>query len=191
MSSRVDLGEGFRYASIIMRGSHTWIFSFVTALAVACGGSNEPPETVEPVSDVSADDVEQTASSDSPSGPNTDRLDETQQKPAAKPTAADPTFKEGGSVNEAIKAVPQGSDRVNIDQEALSKPLQDPALYEPCKMGAAHFKMKIAVWEGKAVGIDLTTMPNNPKLSDCLKERVRGVTWQDKVKSLNTVEYQF
>jgi hypothetical protein len=176
-----------------MRGSHTWIFSFVTALAVACGGSNEPAETVEPVSDVSADDVEQTASSDSPSGssPSSDRLDETEQKPAAKPTSAEPTFKEGGTVEEAVKAVPQGADRVNIEQEALSRPLQDPALYEPCKMGAAHFKMRIAVWDGKAVGIDLTTTPQNPKLADCLKERIRAVTWVDKVKSLNTVEYAF
>jgi hypothetical protein len=67
----------------------------------------------------------------------------------------------------------------------------DPKLYESCKLGIAHFKVKVAVWDGKAVGIDLTTIPNNPKLGDCIKGRIREVTWKDKVKSLNTVEYQF
>lgn len=177
-----------------MRGSHTWILSFAAALAVACGGSNPPPEEAEPVSDVSPDDIEQTASSETPGGgnePATDRLDEpSEQKPETKTAGAEPAFKEGGTVNEAIQAVPQGADRVNIEQEALGKPLQDVTLYEPCKPGAARIKLRIAVWEGKAVGIDLTTTPNNPKLTECLKERIRGITWPDKVKSLNTVEYQ-
>jgi len=87
--------------------------------------------------------------------------------------------------------VPQGTPRLNVETEALSKPLMDGKLYEPCKLGSGHFKVRVAVWNGKAVGIDLTTTPNNPKLAECLKGRIREVTWDDKVKSLNTVEYQF
>ena len=92
---------------------------------------------------------------------------------------------------EAIKAVPQGAERANIDQETLGKPLQDFAVYEPCKPGTAKVKMNIAVWDGKAVGIDVATTPKNEKLAGCIKDRIKGLTWQAKVKSLNTVEYSF
>jgi len=96
------------------------------------------------------------------------------------------------SVNDAINAVPPAAERENIEPEVLGKPLSDPKLYEPCKLGAgAHFKLKVAVWDGRAVGIDVSTTPNNPKLSECIKAEVMKVTWPDKVKSLNTVEYQF
>jgi hypothetical protein len=176
-----------------MRGTSTWILSFAAALAIACGGSTPPPEEAEPASDVSPDDVEQTASTatSARSSDEPDRLDETsEQKPSAKSAGPEPVFKEGGSVNEAIQAVPQGADRVNLDQETLGKPLQDVALYEPCKPGAARIKLKVAVWDGRAVGIDLATTPKNPKLEECLKQQIRGISWPDKVRSLNTVEYQ-
>ena len=45
------------------------------------------------------------------------------------------------------------------------------------------------MWRGKAVAIDLTTTPKNPKLAECLKGRIREITWPAKVPSLNTVEY--
>ena len=111
-------------------------------------------------------------------------------KPEAAPVA-EPAFTDGMSVAEAIKAVPQGAERANIDNETLGKPLQDFAVYEPCKPGTTKVKMKIAVWDGKAVGLDVTSTPKNDKLVACIKDRIKGVTWQAKVKSLNTVEYSF
>jgi hypothetical protein len=45
------------------------------------------------------------------------------------------------------------------------------------------------VWDGKAVGLDLTTTPKSQKFADCIAERLRSITWPDKVKSLNIVEY--
>ena len=111
-------------------------------------------------------------------------------KPAEKPAAPEPVFADG-SVADAIKAVPVGSERANIDQETLSVPIKDFAVYEPCKPGAAHIKMKIAIWDGKAVGIDVTTTPKNEKLATCIKSQVRTLTWKAHVKSLNTVEYSF
>ncbi len=96
------------------------------------------------------------------------------------------------SVEEAITAVPQGTTRENVDQEELGKPLMNEDLYKPCKIAPSnHFKVRIAVWEGKAVGMDVTATPKNPKLEDCVKEQIKTVTWKQKVKSLNTVEYQF
>jgi hypothetical protein len=101
---------------------------------------------------------------------------------------AEPTFTPDMSVEDAIKAT-QSTERLNVDQETLSKPLEDQALYEPCKPGTTHFKLRVAVWRGKAVAIDLSTTPNNPKLTECLKGRLRELTWPAKVPSLNTVEY--
>ena len=153
-------------------------------LLSACGGSTPPPE--EPTNTVESPTETPPAEEPKPDA------EANEEKPPEKPAeVADPEFKEGGSVDEAIKAVPQGTPRLNIETEELSKPLMDGKLYEPCKVGSAHFKVKVAVWNGKAVGIDLTTTPNNPKLADCIKGRIREITWNDKVKSLNTVEYQF
>lgn len=92
------------------------------------------------------------------------------------------------SVDDAIKAA-ESTERLNVDQETLSKPLQDEALYAPCKPGSAHFTLRIAVWRGKAVAMDITTTPKNPKLAECLKTRIHELTWPAKVPSLNTVEY--
>jgi hypothetical protein len=167
-----------------MPGTTIWLSGAFFLLLSSCGGSKAPPEepsnTVEeptsPPPEESKNDIEQ-------------KTDEPDEKPAA--AVPPPEFKEGGSVDDAIKAVPQGTPRLNMETEVLSKPLMDGKLYEPCKLGTAHFKVKVAVWDGKAVGIDLTTTPNNPKLADCIKGRIREITWEDKVKSLNTVEYQF
>ena len=66
-----------------------------------------------------------------------------------------------------------------------------PSAFEACKIGNAHFQVKVAIWDGKAVGVDLTTKPKNPKLEQCVKDQIKMVTWKQSVKSLNTVEYQF
>lgn len=153
--------------------------------AAACGGSAPPtvdPSTVSPTPAATA-----TASATTPP-------DDTAPKPDAesappKEEVVEPTFTPDMSVDDAIKAIPQSAERVNVDQETLSKPLQEESLYAPCKPGAAHFTLRIAVWRGKAVAIDLTTNPKSPKLAECLKGRIRDLTWSVKVPSLNTVEY--
>jgi hypothetical protein len=111
-------------------------------------------------------------------------------RPAA-PVAPEPQFTDGMSVADAIKAVPQGAERANIDQETLAMPIQDTSVYEPCKPGAERIKMKIAVWDGKAVGLDVTSTPKNDKLVACIKEQIKKLSWKARVKSLNTVEYSF
>jgi hypothetical protein len=109
-------------------------------------------------------------------------------KRAPKEEVVEPTFTPDMSVDDAIKAA-QSTERLNVDQETLSKPLEEPALYEPCKPGTTHFKLRVAVWRGKAVAIDLSTTPKNEKLTECLKGRIRQLTWPAKVPSLNAVEY--
>jgi hypothetical protein len=98
----------------------------------------------------------------------------------------DPEFKEGGSVDEAIKAVPQGLPRENLEQEALDKPLLNVDLYDPCKLTpSSHFEIRFAVWDGRCVGVDVKTTPKNPKLEACLRDVVSQVKWRERTKSLN------
>jgi hypothetical protein len=162
------------------------LLSFVL---IACGGSSPPPAEAPESPSVEASPPEtpkaaENAESETPA-------EEAEAPKAPKPEPKDPEFKENGSVDEAIAAVPVSSERLNIDQETLGKPLQDPALYEPCKPGNARFKFRVAVWNGKAVGLDMTSTPKNPKLEECIKGRIRELTWRDKVRALNTVEYSF
>jgi nucleoid-associated protein YgaU len=158
---------------------------------VACGGSQPPASDASSETPAEEAPAETVPSSSAEGAEGEAATEEPAAEKTAKPEPKDPEFKENGSVNEAIAAVPVASDRLNIDQETLGKPLQDPALYEPCKPGNAKFKFRVAVWNGKAVGLDMSSTPKNPKLEECIKARIRELTWRDKVRALNTVEYQF
>jgi hypothetical protein len=104
----------------------------------------------------------------------------------------DPEFKEGGSVNDAINAVPQGLPRENMEQEVLDKPLLDTSLYAPCKLSPAnHFEIKFAVWNGRIVGMDVKSTPKNPKLEACVRDAAMKATWREKTKSLNISTVMF
>lgn len=172
-----------------MRG-HRAVFIAVAALAFACGGSQTPAESPEPTTD----DVEQSSAAerkaevDQPSEGGEEGA-EGGEKAEGK-AGAEPEFKDGMSVDEAINAVPQGTDRMNIDPDALGRPLADANLYKPCKLAPSqHLKIRVAIWEGKAVGIDVVATPKNDKAVSCVKDQIKTVTWKDKVKSLNTVDY--
>lgn len=177
-----------------MRGTQPLLSLFTGLWVVACGGSSPPaasPEaelaTTSEIPAVSAETADTTETTDA--APAADAAPS-----GAKSTdeaAAEPVFTENMSVAEAIKAVPQGIERANLDTETLSKPLQNLELYDSCKPGSAKVKLQVAVWNGKAVGIDVTTTPKNDTLSECIKGKIRELTWDKKVRSLNTVEYQF
>jgi hypothetical protein len=109
----------------------------------------------------------------------------------AAASTAEPQFTPDMSVEQAITAVPRGEERRDIDAETLAKPLQGLELYASCKPGTAKVKLRVAVWSGKAVGVDVTTAPKNAALADCIKGKIRELTWDKKVRSLNTIEYQF
>ena len=157
----------------------------------ACGGS-QPDAAAPPESASSAEESPKTQAPPEPDQAEADKPDPDKPAEGAKKAEVPtPEFKANGSVLEAINAVPQGTPRLNVEQEALAAPLNKVEIYEPCKPGSSHFKAKVAVWDGKAVGLDLTTTPKNQKFAECVAEKIRGITWQDKVKSLNIVEYSF
>jgi hypothetical protein len=172
-----------------------------TLLAACGGGKQKPADSAADATSESAAGEEQApdadnstsnhAASDSASDRDNGAEKSGDSSGASGKDAAEPAFTENMSVDEATRAVPRDQERRNIDQETLGKPLANLALYEPCKPGSAHVKFRVAVWNGKAVGLDVSTTPKNEKLANCIKERIREVTWDKKVKSLNTIEYQF
>ncbi|MFZ5892946.1 MAG: hypothetical protein ACOY0T_17935 [Myxococcota bacterium] len=166
------------------------------ALAISCAGDGKHhSKSADDATDESSENADSDRSSD---GERSSRRDDDgdsggsaeKSKPNSDASAPEPEFTEGMSVDEATKAVPAGIERRNIDQETLGKPLQDVSVYEPCKPGSARVKLKVAVWDGRAVGIDVTTTPKNEKLAGCIKQRISELKWEKKVKSLNTIEYQ-
>jgi hypothetical protein len=147
-----------------------------------CGGSSPPPEAAPEPSAEPAPAAE-------PAPEPTAEPAKTEGE-SARPSAnaVEPEFKPGMTVEEAIAAVPKDTQRVNVDQEVLSEPLLKPELYAPCSP-KGHFSLRVAIWDGRVVGVDVTTKPKNEKLESCLKDQLATVAYKDKAKSLNTVEF--
>jgi hypothetical protein len=170
------------------RALHTITIALALGVVCACGGSTPPSETPE---DVEQEPIAETEPPPEPKEPTPEEGTEGDEGETQK-AAVEPEFKDGMTVEEAINAVPQGTQRENVEQDALSKPLLDSKLYEPCKPKPNQkFRVKVAVWAGRAVGIDVDATPKNDALVDCVKQQVSQVQWKDKVKSLNTVEFNF
>ncbi len=157
------------------------------AFTMGCAGSKEPAEAPESSS------TEEPWVAILP-----DETPPSKQSREAAPDATDtesstaPEFRPGMSVAEATNAVPDSVERLNIEQEALAAPLMDPELYEPCGLaGHHHFTLRVAVWDGRAVGLDISTQPNDEKLESCLRQQISDVEWKEKAKSINTVEYSY
>src|SRR4051812_20147172 len=124
----------------MLRGQSCWSIAILSCvLLAACGGSappaQEPTANTGPVipekSEVTPPAEEDVAKADA----------EAEPKKAPKEEVPEPAFTPDMSVEEAIKAVPQSAERLNVDQETLSKPLEQESLYEPCKPGSTHFTL--------------------------------------------------
>ena len=109
----------------------------------------------------------------------------------APPAPAKIEFPPHATVDQAIKAIPQGQPRTNMSDDALRAPLLDLKRYDKCKVPrSTKVTMSVAVYDGAAVGADITSKPKNAKIEECVDEVVRGMTW-NKMPSLNTVTASF
>jgi hypothetical protein len=105
---------------------------------------------------------------------------------------SEPEFKPGMSVVEAVNAVPQGAERVEIEHEVLIEPLMQPDIYAPCKLRPnQHFSVKVAIWDGHVVGLDVIATPKSEQVEACLRSHIEALSWKKKVKSLSTVEFNY
>jgi hypothetical protein len=156
----------------------------------ACGGSNAstpPPET--PAAETqSAKEATPAEKPVSPENPAPSLAAQTAPPPNEPPKIDFPAH---ATVDQAIKAVPQGLPRMNMSDDALRAPLLDLKHYDKCKIPrSTKIAMTVAVFDGQAVGADITSKPKNAKIEECVDSVVRGLTW-NKVPSLNTVNVNF
>lgn len=162
--------------------SRVLVTSLSLALLGACGGSSAPPPTTpapEPVATVEPE-------------PEPPKEPEDEPEPDPPPAEVEPEFTEGMSVNDAINAVPADAPRINVEQEHLVHHIKDYNLYAGCNPKQNQkWQMHIAVWNGRAVGIDVKTDPANDEFAACVKAVIGKIEWREQVKSLNTVKYGF
>lgn len=157
------------------------ISSLVLLAGLVSACSKTPP--AESPDEASSEPLEESTAADTPAEASAD---------SAEPESEAPAFKPGMTVEEAVAAVPSTAQRIQIEDEALAEPLKHPEVYEPCKLkGHQHFTVRVAVWQGKAVGLDVTTKPDSDELKSCLRTQIEALEWDDKVASLNTVEFSF
>jgi len=159
---------------------------------MACGGgaASTPPAEPPPASPPAAETPPAESAPTSPaaaSGASSPAL-------AANAAPAPPAkvdFPPRATVEQAVKAVPQGTPRINMADDALRAPLLDLKQYDRCKVPrSTKVTMNVAVYDGAAVGVEVATKPKNAKMEECIDEVVRGMTWS-KVASLNTVNVNF
>lgn len=113
-----------------------------------------------------------------------------EESPSEAPEKKKPVFTDGMGVEEAISAVPSDYEYIGIDQEVLAKPLSQLETYKECKVKPSDkFKVRIAVWDGKVVGANVSSP--NKVLAECIDGVVRRLEYKDKVESINSVEYSF
>lgn len=152
----------------------------------ACGGgTNQPeyPEQPAPHEEV-ADPSWETGDN---AGAEEEPATESEQTQSERKK---PEFTEGMGVEQAISAVPEDYQYIGLDQEVLAKPLTQLETYQECKVKQTDkFKVRIAVWDGKVVGADVTS--RNKALAQCIDGVVRKLEYKDRVESINTVEYSF
>jgi hypothetical protein len=167
-------------------------------LACGCGGATPSPAEPTPANDTPAAATSEPEPSATPASaekapapsPATPAASAEAPSPAANPPAKI-DFPPHAGVEAAIKAVPQGAARLNMSDDALQKPLMDLKRYEKCKIPhATKVTVNVAVYDGAAVGVDVVTKPKNARISGCVDDVVRSMSW-DKVPSLNTVKINF
>lgn len=170
-----------------MSGSQSSAWVALLFLA-GCGGgaASAPPETAETARAEPIEAPPPPASELDAEGAEEPESDESSAR-AERVATPEPTFPENASVSQAIDAVPRETERLNLDPELLGRPLQDPTVYEPCNVGNQPFKLRVAIWNGRAVGVDVDA--KNKKVAACIEEQVRKLEWPEKVRSLETVDF--
>ncbi|MET0594517.1 MAG: hypothetical protein ABW133_17585, partial [Polyangiaceae bacterium] len=139
----------------------------------ACGGSNAstpPSETPATANQTN----KETPPADQPVSPDNPAPSLAAQTaaPPAEPVKIE--FPAHATVDQAIKAIPQGQPRINMADEALRAPLLDLKRYDKCKVPrSTKVSMTIAVYDGAAVGADITSKPKNAKIEECVDGVVR------------------
>lgn len=81
-------------------------------------------------------------------------------------------------VDAAIKLVPSQIPQGHLSKSSLESPLKDPTRYERCAIpSSTRVAIRVAVYDGQAIGVDVRSNPNTPALDFCVDRIVRQTTW--------------
>jgi hypothetical protein len=166
----------------------------IALLVLSCGGGaaeQAPTQTPAGAETESAAVQRNEPAQPAPTAPNASGGSGGSEQAGLPTPTAKVTFPPNASVDQAINAVPQGLPRVNINDNDLQKPLMEMPRYERCKVPrSTRVSIRVAVYDGAAVGVDIASKPKSPKVDDCVAGVVRTMSWP-KVPSLNTMTFNF
>lgn len=177
-----------------MRKAKVWGFvggACCAAHLVACGGSQKEASDAGAEAEAMPELALNEPEPEFAEGLN-EEAEEPEEEPKAAPASAKPTFEAGMSVDEATNAAPFAVNAVEVDLAELEKPLMSSGIGSACSIPSSQkYKVKVAVYEGKAVGIDVTTMPASEAKEACIRQQIEGMSWGVQEESINLVELTF
>lgn len=157
------------------------------ALCVACGGSQKKAHDAGSEAEAMPE-----LTMTEPETVDAERAEPETESTDGAEKADGPQFEPGMSVEEASSTAPFAVNAVEVPILELEAPLMKSSLYKPCSIPSTQkYKVRAAVYQGKAVGIDVTTEPANEKVEACVREQVEAVEWSVNEKSINIVELSF
>ena len=161
-------------------------------LVLSCGGgtsTESPPQTAQDEYGPSSGSTGPGSLAPAPGSPAGGGAGKGESAAGSPPPKID--FPPNANVEDAIKAVPQGLPRLNMADADLQKPLMELSRYERCKVPrSTKVTLRVAVFDGAAVGVDISSKPKSPKIEECVAGVVRSMAWE-KVPSLNTMTFTF
>ncbi len=124
------------------------------------------------------------ASSCAPAAPPPKRLEKPNRPPeVTRPVAsADTAFHSTAMSYEAALAVPEDLNAVKGERELSNKdlaaPMQPAAVLDVCHVpDATRVTVKVAVRDGRAMGVSVATRPDDARVAECVDRAVRKLTW--------------
>jgi hypothetical protein len=126
------------------------------------------------------------AASCSPAATPTKRLEKPNRPPelvGPRPIpTADTAFHSTAMSYEEALAVPEDMNAVKGERELsnkdLSAPMQPASVLDVCRVPeATRVTVKVAVREGKAMGVSVATKPDDAKVAECVDKAVRKLVW--------------
>jgi hypothetical protein len=196
--NRLSVSTQFLATKLLPRKVGPLVLPLLLGLAACGGGAASTPPAETPASQPTAATVTSPAEkpaaakeTPSSSSPAPSLAAASTPTSTAAPAPAKIEFPPHATVDQAMKAIPQGTPRTNMSDDALRAPLLDLKRYDTCKVPrSTKVTMTVAVYDGAAVGADISSKPKNAKIEECVDSVVRGMTWS-KVPSLNTVNASF
>jgi len=115
-----------------------------------------------------------------PRAPTTAPTRARSREPTARPLKG-PDHSTGMSYDDAL-SIPEDASSLAGERELsnreLSQPMQGSSFLGDCNVpDATHVTVKVAIRDGAAMGVTVTTDPDDPTVAECVDKAVRALSW--------------